>query len=187
VINFEWTTVPAGRGRDTQSHRNFYSVSTRMISRDFFVFSRRDHSSLYPWSILSTSLLFQSNGFKCFSSLAQWQSFGVVLFGFLRFSIVNCDVNRVRSPWQPKNYIRIVGCEIFLLHLRLNTTLSWGGVRLSPLGTSAVNWLLYQSRMIHDECGAVGGMRIGRGWSITNPTWFDLGSNPGCRGGETSD
>jgi hypothetical protein len=39
---------------------------------------------------------------------------------------------------------------------------SWGGVRLmSPLG------LLYQPRMIDDdECGAVGGMRIGRGnWS----------------------
>jgi hypothetical protein len=41
---------------------------------------------------------------------------------------------------------------------------SWGGVRLSPLGKSATNCLLYQPRMIDgDECGAVGGMRIGRG------------------------
>jgi hypothetical protein len=35
-------------------------------------------------------------------------------------------------------------------------------VKLSPLGTSATNWPLCQARMIDDECGAVGGMRIGR-------------------------
>jgi hypothetical protein len=34
-------------------------------------------------------------------------------------------------------------------------------VRLRPLGTSATD-LLYQLRMIDDECGTVGGMRIGR-------------------------
>jgi hypothetical protein len=36
-------------------------------------------------------------------------------------------------------------------------------VRLSPLGTSAINWSLYKRQIIEDECGAVGGMRIGRG------------------------
>jgi hypothetical protein len=41
---------------------------------------------------------------------------------------------------------------------------SLGGVRLSPLGTSATVGLLYQPRMINDDdYGAVGGMRIGRG------------------------
>jgi hypothetical protein len=40
---------------------------------------------------------------------------------------------------------------------------SLGGVRLSPLGTSATVDLLYQPRMIDDEFGVVGGMRIGRG------------------------
>jgi hypothetical protein len=41
---------------------------------------------------------------------------------------------------------------------------SWGWVRLSLLDTSATNWPVYQPRMIDDdECGAVGGMRIGRG------------------------
>jgi hypothetical protein len=41
---------------------------------------------------------------------------------------------------------------------------SLGGVRLSPLGTSATVCLLYQPRMIDDDdYGAVGGMRIGRG------------------------
>jgi hypothetical protein len=40
---------------------------------------------------------------------------------------------------------------------------SWGGVRLSPLGTSVTVGLLYQPRMIDDDYGAVGGMRIGRG------------------------
>jgi hypothetical protein len=58
--------------------------------------------------------------------------------------------------------------------------------------------LLYQPRMIDDDdCGAVGGMRIGRGkpkysektcssanlYSI-NPTWLDVGSNPGRAGGK---
>jgi hypothetical protein len=44
--------------------------------------------------------------------------------------------------------------------------------------------LLYQPRMIDDdECGAGGGMRIGRGnVSTINPTWTDLGSSPGRRG-----
>jgi hypothetical protein len=71
-------------------------------------------------------------------------------------------------------------------------------VRLSPLGTSATNGLLYQPRMIdYDKCGAVGGMRIGRGirstrkktclsdtLSTTNPTWSDPGSNRVRRGGK---
>jgi hypothetical protein len=37
------------------------------------------------------------------------------------------------------------------------------GVRLSPLGTAATTGLLYHPQMIDDECGAIGGMRIGRG------------------------
>jgi hypothetical protein len=40
---------------------------------------------------------------------------------------------------------------------------SLSGVRLSPLGKSANVGLLYQPRMIDDDYGAVGGMRIGRG------------------------
>jgi hypothetical protein len=40
---------------------------------------------------------------------------------------------------------------------------SWGGVRLSPLGTSATNWPIVPARMIDDdECGAVGGINVGR-------------------------
>jgi hypothetical protein len=38
------------------------------------------------------------------------------------------------------------------------------GVRLSPLGTAATSGLLYQPHMIDDgDCGAVGGLKIGRG------------------------
>jgi hypothetical protein len=38
------------------------------------------------------------------------------------------------------------------------------GVRLSPLGTAATTGLLYQPQMIDDgDCGAVGGLKIGRG------------------------
>jgi hypothetical protein len=37
------------------------------------------------------------------------------------------------------------------------------GVRLSPLGTAASTGLLYLPQMIDDgDCGAVGGMKIGR-------------------------
>jgi hypothetical protein len=38
------------------------------------------------------------------------------------------------------------------------------GVRLSPLGTAATTGLFYQPQIIDDgDCGAIGGMRIGRG------------------------
>jgi hypothetical protein len=38
-----------------------------------------------------------------------------------------------------------------------------GGVRLSPLGTTATTGLLYQPQMIGDgDCGEIGGMKIGR-------------------------
>jgi hypothetical protein len=38
------------------------------------------------------------------------------------------------------------------------------GVGLSPLGTAATSGLLYKPQMIdEDDCGAVGGMKIGRG------------------------
>jgi hypothetical protein len=42
---------------------------------------------------------------------------------------------------------------------------SWGGVRLSLLGTSATNWPIVPAPDVDndDECGAVGGMRIDRG------------------------
>jgi hypothetical protein len=37
-------------------------------------------------------------------------------------------------------------------------------VRLSPLGTAATTWPLYQLQMVDDDvCGAIGGMKIGRG------------------------
>jgi hypothetical protein len=37
------------------------------------------------------------------------------------------------------------------------------GLRLSPLGTAAATGLLYQPQMIDDgDCGAIGGMNIGR-------------------------
>jgi hypothetical protein len=49
--------------------------------------------------------------------------------------------------------------------------ISWGGVRLSPLcTTSATNWPIVPAPDEDDdddECGAVGGMRIGRGNRIT--------------------
>jgi hypothetical protein len=43
------------------------------------------------------------------------------------------------------------------------TQILGAGVRLSPLGTSATNWPIVQDPVDGDECGEVGGMRIGRG------------------------
>jgi hypothetical protein len=44
----------------------------------------------------------------------------------------------------------------------------FNGLRLSPLGTAATIGLLYQPQMIDDgDCGAVGGMKIGRGTRST--------------------
>jgi hypothetical protein len=38
------------------------------------------------------------------------------------------------------------------------------GVGLSPLGTAATSGLLYKHQMIDEgDCGAIGGMKIGRG------------------------
>jgi hypothetical protein len=54
---------------------------------------------------------------------------------------------------------------------------SLGGVRLSPLGTSATVGLLYQHRMIDDDYGAVGGMRIGSG---NRSTWRKPAPVPLC-------
>jgi hypothetical protein len=37
------------------------------------------------------------------------------------------------------------------------------GVRLNPLGTAATTGLLYQPQMVDDgDCGAIGGMKVGR-------------------------
>jgi hypothetical protein len=42
--------------------------------------------------------------------------------------------------------------------------ISWVGVRLSPLGTSATNWPIVPAPdMIDDECGAFSLIRIGKG------------------------
>jgi hypothetical protein len=41
----------------------------------------------------------------------------------------------------------------------------YDGVRLSPLGTAATTDLLYQPQMI-DDCGAICGMRVGRGTEV---------------------
>jgi hypothetical protein len=66
------------------------------------------------------------------------------------------------------------------------------GVRLSPLVTAATTGLLYQPRRIDDgDCGAINGMKIGRGNRSTRRKSFpiplsphDSGSNPGRHGGK---
>jgi hypothetical protein len=46
----------------------------------------------------------------------------------------------------------------------INFFIILSGVRLSPCGTATSTGLLYQPQMIDDgDCGAIGGMKIGRG------------------------
>jgi hypothetical protein len=66
---------------------------------------------------------------------------------------------------------------------------SLGGVRLSPLGTSATVGRLYQPRMIDDDYGAVSGNLSTRRKPAPVPLCppqipHDLTSNPGCHGGK---
>jgi hypothetical protein len=81
---------------------------------------------------------------------------------------------------------------LFFFFKFLGVVWDWVHLVLRPL-----IGLLYQPRMIDDEYGAVCGMRIGREnrstrrkpvtiatFSSTNPTWRDLDSNPGRRGGK---
>jgi hypothetical protein len=100
-----------------------------------------------------------------------------------------------RSNWKNAYLISFLpSTSIRFFVLLFCFLVSLGGVRLSPLGTSATVGLLYQPRMIDDDddYGAVGGMRIGRVNRSTRrkpapmplcPPQIphDLGSNPGRR------
>jgi hypothetical protein len=53
---------------------------------------------------------------------------------------------------------------LIFIELQEITGIIISGVRLSPLGTAATTGLLYQPQMIDGgDCGAIGGMKIGRG------------------------
>jgi hypothetical protein len=94
--------------------------------------------------------------------IEEWYSFlhcvGICVKFSLHIKVSNSAISKFQSYGIFKSnlliyvYTRVV---FFLVSL--------GGVRLSPLGTSATVGLLYQPRMIDDDYGAVGGMRIGRG------------------------
>jgi hypothetical protein len=60
------------------------------------------------------------------------------------------------NSWTVSPSARFVGSYLYFFIIL-------SGVRLSPLGTAATTGLLYQPRMIDDECGAVGRIRIGKG------------------------
>jgi hypothetical protein len=54
--------------------------------------------------------------------------------------------------------------HIYIYSLLIYFFIILSGMRLSPLGTAATVGVLYQLQMIDDgDCGAIGGMKIGRG------------------------
>jgi hypothetical protein len=49
-------------------------------------------------------------------------------------------------------------------YARYDIYIFFSGVGLSPLGTAATSGLLYKTQMIDEgDCGAIGGIKIGRG------------------------
>jgi hypothetical protein len=98
--------------------------------------------------------------------------------------------------------VLVIQCQIptslLLLLLSLFYYL-WGGTK--SLGTAATSGLLYEPQMIdEDDCGAIGGMKIGRGnrstrrkpapaplCPTTNPTCLGPVSNPGPQRWEAGD
>jgi hypothetical protein len=107
--------------------------------------------------------------------------------------------DKIKTDYSRKYYLwskRKTAC--FQIQTFFFFLVSLDGVKMSPHGMSVTTGLLYQPRMTDDdECGAVGGMRIGRGdrstrrkpappplCPTTNPKIPDLGSNPGPRCGK---
>jgi hypothetical protein len=120
------------------------------------------------------------------------------------------DIAWIAHRWDTTayEYIQISSKALFMYHPTLCNTdtegvvkylflVSWGGVRLSPLGTSATNWPIVpapddrrwvwsnwwnenlQGKPKYSEktCCSVT-------FSTTDPIWPDLGSNPSRRGGK---
>jgi hypothetical protein len=108
----------------------------------FSLFSRFNARKEFPHG--------NTNQFKC-KSVGRATCTGTVTCGLSSFSCSLCSSLKLSSP------------KPLALNNRPFFLVSLGGVRLSPLGTSATVGLLYQPKMIDDDYGAVGGMRIGRG------------------------
>jgi hypothetical protein len=86
--------------------------------------------------------------------LCSWKGLHGVIFQKIEFFITT--VVRTSNPVRvhPTYFIIIIIIIIIIV----------SGVRLSPLGTAANTGLLYQPQMIGDgDCGAIGGMKTGRG------------------------
>jgi hypothetical protein len=96
----------------------------------------------------------------------------------------------------PKS-VSTIGFNFCLLSMFVVRILvSWGVVRMSPLGTSVTNWPIVPAA--DDRCWWMWSSRWNENWqgnpnysgktcpcatlSTTNPTWPELGSNPGRRG-----
>jgi hypothetical protein len=130
-----------------------------------------------------------------------------VLSYFLCFRVTFCFTNRIIA-YDPQ-LLRIsdgllygtVMCHVYCSWLRncafSQFLVSWGWVRLSPLGTSATNWRIVAAP---DDRRWMWSNRWNENWQgkpkyskktcssatlfTTNPTWPDLGWNPGRRGGK---
>jgi hypothetical protein len=114
----------------------------------------------------------------------------------VRISFDKREAQFYRFPDKKQNYL-ITTLSFVYADLDFCFLFSWCGVRLSPLGTSATIWLIVPAPV---DRSWVWSSRWNENWqgkpkysektcpsaalSTTNPTWPDLGSNPGRRGGK---
>jgi hypothetical protein len=120
-------------------------------------------------------------------------------------SHVNEDCEHVRTRaimlelWneRPMNEVATVTNCSPNVNIDISSLVSWGGLRLLPLGSSAANWFILPAPV---ERWWVGSSRWNENWqgkpkysqktcpsatlSTTNPEWSDLGSNTGRRDGK---
>jgi hypothetical protein len=126
-------------------------------------------------------------------------------YGLQRFIITSTRVFHWSLSWARSiQFISLRSILILLSYQCLGLSFYffyywWGGTK--SLGTVATSDLLYKPQMIdEDDCGAIGGIKIGRGKQSTrrkpapvplcppqNPRWPDPGSNLGLPRWEASD
>jgi hypothetical protein len=109
---------------------------------------------------------------------------GVIVLAFfvcnIRWSIDSASIHQPTKDDEEKSSnlysVRRLRSRRRLRRVPILSVLS--GVRLRPLGTTATTGLLYQPQMIDDgDCGAFGGIKIGRG---NVSTWKKYAPAPLC-------
>jgi hypothetical protein len=137
-----------------------YKLQVSSISSKFIHSSMASHPFLGPWPLLQFRNLFFTQTVGLLGRVIS-QSQGCYLHTGQHEHRINAHTDihalsgiRTHDPSVPAS--KYSSCLIIIIIILIILS----GVRLSPLGTAASTG---QSQMTDDECGAVDGMRIGKG------------------------